>query len=422
MRILFLAHRLPYPPNKGDKIRSFHELQGIAKRHEVDLFCFYDQPEDVRYFNDVRRYCRDLYAEKISWPLSRARAISASIVGRPFTTAFFRSPDMSRRIGEAVRSRNYDLIFLFSSSMASYVEAFSNIPRVLDMVDVDSDKWVQYANYTSPPVSWLWRAEGHRLAAYENLCARRFTTTLLSTDAEAELLIARCPSCHVEVLENRMSAEDFDPDRVPVSPEIAAYQPYVVFTGSMNYRPNVDAVGYFHREIFPLIRARMPKAHFVIVGRNPVRLVRRLAEDPLIHVTGAVADIRPYLRGASAAVAPLRIARGVQTKVIEAMAMGLPVAASRKVSIALPETLRRQVFAEDDPRRIADFLVERLRGPGELCRTLRQVVVDYARNSHWEERLETVLAAAVKSPGLKICTGSLERRCSRESVVGAGIV
>jgi polysaccharide biosynthesis protein PslH len=242
MRILFLAHRLPYPPNKGDKIRSFHELEAIALHHEVDLFCFYDQPEDSTYFPEVRRRCRELYAERVSWLRSRTQAALACVLGRPFTTAFFHSPAMARRIREAVRDRNYDLIFVFSSSMAPYVERASNIDRVLDMVDVDSDKWTQYASHANPPKSWLWQAEGRRLAACERSWARDFSLTLLSTGAEAAILRKNAPDAKIEVLDNRIDTSYFDPDRVQITPEIAANQPYIVFTGSMDYFPNIDAV------------------------------------------------------------------------------------------------------------------------------------------------------------------------------------
>ena len=397
MRILFLAHRLPYPPNKGDKIRSFRELEALARGHEVDLFCFYDQPEDSEYFPIVRQYCRDLYAEKISWLRSRIQASLACAFGRPFTTAFYRSPKMARRIREAMAERKYDLIFVFSSSMAPYVESASE-PRVLDMVDVDSDKWNQYADHTRPPTSWLWGAEGRRLAKDEARWARGFSMTLLSTRTEAELLRRNVPSAKIEELENRMDLSYFDPSTVVVPSEIAAWQPYIIFTGSMDYFPNVDAVRFFYREVFRSVRARLPRARFVIAGRNPTRAVRRLACDPAVWVTGAVPDIRPYLRGASAAVGPLRVARGVQTKIFEAMAMGVPVAVSSRVARAVPERLLLEIHVEDDPERFAAFLVEKLRQdrPSPELQ-VRRALSGYYSGLHWQEQLEKMLQRAVRS-------------------------
>jgi polysaccharide biosynthesis protein PslH len=414
MRILFLAHRLPYPPNKGDKIRSFRELEALSRNHEVDLFCFYDQPEDAAYFNDVRRYCRELYAEKISWTRSRARASLALALGRPFTPAFFHSPSMAQRVRRALQSRHYDLVFVFSSSMAQYAESARNLPRVLDMVDVDSDKWKQYAEHAGPPASWLWRSEGRRLAASEKRWAGEFSLTLLCTPAEAQIMQDAAPGARIEAFGNPLDVDYFDPSMVETTSGIRALQPYIIFTGSMDYFPNVDAVTSFYRDVFPAIRAQMPHARFVIAGRNPARAVRELSRDPSVHVTGAVPDVRPYLRGAAVAIAPLRVARGVQTKILEAMCMGLPVAASSKAAMALPADLVREVHAEDDPQRLAAFLVERLRDsvpqPGA-----RRAVLDHVSKQRWEEHLESLLGRAVRfhATGQENLPAAIERSSER---------
>jgi polysaccharide biosynthesis protein PslH len=413
MRILFLAHRLPYPPNKGDKIRSFRELETLARGHEVDLYCFYDQPEDDQYFPLVRQYCRDFYAEKISWLRSRAQASLACAFGGAFTTAFYRSPTMARRIHEAVAKRKYDLIFVFSSSMAPYVERASE-PRVLDMVDVDSDKWNQYADRTSPPKSWLWGAEGRRLAKYEARWAREFSMTLLSTRAEAELLRRNVPGAKIEELENRMDMSYFDPNAVMVPPEIAAWQPYIIFTGSMDYFPNVDAVRFFYHKVFNSVRVLLPQARFVIAGRNPTRAVRQLARDPAVRVTGAVPDIRPYLRGASAAVGPLRVACGVQNKVFEAMAMGVPVAVSTRAAKAVPECLLSEICVEDNPGRLAAFLFEKLRQEPLYQPASRRVLSEYYSALCWEDQLEGKLHHILRSQNqIEPATAGLAHNLSR---------
>jgi polysaccharide biosynthesis protein PslH len=396
MRILFLAHRLPYPPNKGDKIRSFRELAAMSRSHEVDLFSFYDQPEDADYFTDVRRYCRELYAEKVSWPRSRAQALLALALGRPFTPAYFHSPSMAQRIRQALESRHYDLVFAYSSSMAPYLESARHLPRVLDMVDVDSDKWTQFAEHARPPASWLWSAEGRRLAASERLWAKEFSLTLLSTSAEAQIMEQASPGARIEAFENPIDVKFFDPAVVETTPGIRALQPYIIFTGSMDYFPNVDAVTYFYREVFPAIRADIPNARFVIAGRNPSRAVRQLSSDSSVHVTGTVTDVRPYLRGASVAIAPLRVARGVQTKILEAMCMGLPVAASGKAAMALPAGLIREVQVEDDPQRLAAFLIGKLRSPASQPAQTRRAVLDHVSDQHWEAQLEGLLGRAVR--------------------------
>jgi sugar transferase (PEP-CTERM/EpsH1 system associated) len=395
MRILFLAHRLPYPPDKGDKIRSFRELEGLAQHHEVDLFCFYDQPEDRQYVPQVQRYCREVYAEELSWFRSRAQAALAAAMGRPFTTAFYHSPTMARHVREALSARNYDLIFVFSSSMAPYVESASQ-PVILDMVDVDSDKWTQYAKHTPAPASWLWLAEGKNLAKCEEQWTRKFSMTLLCTGAEVEILKRNLPDERIEALENHLDTNYFNPAGIEVSPEIAALQPYIIFTGSMDYFPNIDAVTFFYQNVFPRIRAQVPNARFVIAGRNPSREILRIARDPAVIVTGTVSDMRPYLLGASAAVAPLRVARGVQNKILEAMAMGLSVVASGVAAKALPNDLLPAIHVQDDPEQIANFLIGQLQRvlPATQA-TIRHTLLEYYSRLGWRDRLEGILRRVV---------------------------
>lgn len=392
MRVLFLAHRLPYPPDKGDKIRSFRELEELSSRHELDLFCFYDDTNDRRYLREVNRYCRVVYAEPVSWLRSRIRALRALFWGRPFTTAFFYSPTMARRVRGAINDRKYDLIFVYGSAVAQYVQGVNHVPRVLDLVDVDSDKWRQYARYSRAPVSWIWSAEASRLGEYENRIVREFSMTLVSTLAEADLLRRSGGDARIEHLENRFDTTYLDPAKVSVPEELASCRPYLIFTGSMDYFPNVDAVEMFCREVFPCIRAQVPNAQFLIVGRNPTRIVRKLAQRPGVRVTGAVADIRPYLRGASAAVAPLRIARGIQTKIFEAMAMNLPVVVSSKAATAMPACLRGQVQIEDDPRALARCLIQLLQAKRHESPTARAALVDYVERTNWRGRWDELLS------------------------------
>lgn len=397
MRVLFLAHRLPYPPDKGDKIRSFRELEEFASHHEVDLFCFYDEANDRRYLPEVSRYCRFVYAEQLSWLGSRIHALHACCMGRPFTTAFFWSRGMARRVREAINDRRYDLIFVYSAAVAQYVEGISHVPRVLDLVDVDSDKWRQYARYSNALISPIWTAEAARLGEFENRIAREFNMTLVSTPAEADLLRRAGVGARIEYLENRIDTTYFDPAKVNVPTEVAACQPYLIFTGSMDYFPNVDAVQVFCRDVFPRIRAQVPNAQFLIAGRNPTRSVRKLAQQPGVRVTGAVGDIRPYLRGASAAIAPLRIARGIQTKIFEAMAMNLRVAVSSKAAMAMPACLRAELQIEDNPCDLAGYLVPLLQSKRHEPATARGALVDYVERMNWKGRWEELLSGVAPS-------------------------
>jgi sugar transferase (PEP-CTERM/EpsH1 system associated) len=394
MRILFLAHRLPYPPNKGDKIRSFWELKAMSARHDVDLFCFYDDPRDARYVAAARRLCSSCYAEQIAPVGSRMRALGALARGDSFSTAFYYSPSMAQQVRRALRARSYDLIFVFSSSMAQYAEG-TGIPVVVDFVDMDGDKWAQYARRVHGPSSWLWAYEARKLAQYEDHIARRFSASILCTEAEARILRERVPGAPVHAMNNFLDAKYFDPQTVEVTDEIRSWQPYLVFTGQMDYYPNVDAAQYVYREVLPLVRAQRPEVKFVIAGRNPARSLRKLASDPAVRVTGTVPDIRPYLRGASAAVMPLRIARGIQNKILEAMAMGLPVATSMAVASALPADFASLLVVEDEPVALAAKLIKLLRNDGETLRqNVRQAVLRNFTTPRLQEQLETIISGA----------------------------
>lgn len=417
MRILFLAHRLPYPPNKGDKIRSFWELRTLALSHEVDLFCFCDDKKDKSYVEELRRYCHECYVEPISKLRAGALALSGVFRKQPLSIAYFFSETMARRINSAIQSRSYELVLVFSSTMAQYVEQWPDLPRVLDLVDVDSDKWAQYSSSTRGPLSWLWNLESRRLARYESALVSFFNETLVCTDAEAQLLRSKVGKGKISVLQNWLDLDYYDPDSISVPAEIRSLQPYIVFTGTMDYLPNVDAVQFFCREVLPRIREQMPGVRFVIAGRNPTREVLRLGTDSAVRVTGAVPDIRPYLRGAGAAVAPMRIARGVQTKILEALAIGIPVAASSAAARALPQELRQLLFVADKPAALASRLLTYLQGSCDASTSRRATVMHYFDKLNLADQFEGYLRAAA---GLQIKAHIPSEGRKEELVPGLG--
>jgi sugar transferase (PEP-CTERM/EpsH1 system associated) len=422
MRILFLVHRVPYPPNKGDKIRALWELKSLAQEHEIDLFCFYDHEEDRSSIDELRSYCHDCYAEPLSWWSSRWRALVAAARRRPFSLAYFYSRTMARRIKQALASRDYDLVLVFSSSMAQYVEAEAAIPRVIDMVDVDSAKWTDYARTASPLVRWLWRQEGRLLAEYECRVANGFSQTLLCTDAEAALLRHAAPQAPISVLRHMVDTNYFDPAKAELPEDLLRWQPYVVFSGSMDYAPNVEAVQWFYDHALPLMRRRMPEIKFVIAGRNPAKEVLELGKDPAVLVTGSVSDVRPYLRGAAVAVAPMQLARGVQNKILESMSMGLPVAASSKAAVAFPREVAELILVEDDAATLANQLVNMIQaGPqppvAHIRRSLQRVYGDSSLKNHLELTLRHAIGAELHRP-LKTDAGRVSERPNAVGIHG----
>jgi sugar transferase (PEP-CTERM/EpsH1 system associated) len=387
MRVLYLCHRIPYPPNKGEKIRAFHELKAMAKSCEVDLFTLADHKEDLRYKSDLEAYCRTVTVAKLSKPLAGLRAISSVLRGDPLTLPYFYSTDLALQIRQALSRRSYDRIFIYSSSMAQYVDWQGQVPVVIDLVDVDSDKWLQYSMRTAFPKSVVFQREAHCLRRYEQKISEKASCVLVTTEREARVLRQITSKANVKVVPNGVDANYFAPETI--QPQLA--HPTVIFTGSMDYLPNVEGVEFFAHRILPSIRKDLPNAQFLIVGSRPNQSVRRLAKLPGVQVTGSVPDVRPYLVRSHVFVAPLHIASGTQNKILEAMAIGLPVIATPRAIQGLPATMREPVqVAESTQAWIAKTLAVLRDQP--LAQLLgaagRQKVVD---ECSWDKHLDTLM-------------------------------
>ena len=335
--LLFLSQRIPYPPDKGDKIRSFHVLKHLARRFRVHLGCFFDDAADEKCVGPLSDICESVFAKHLP-PLTKGlRAIRALVGTQSFSETCFRDPDMTRWVHKTVEDRRIANAFVFSSAMAPYLFDFG-VNKVLDVVDVDSEKWRIYGENSGWPLDWIYAREAEKLLALERRATLAYDRSLFVSLPEADLFLTRAPEAagRVEAMNNGVDADYFDPRREfapPFQPTVAA----VVFTGTMNYRPNIEAVTWFASEIFPAIRLQVPEAEFWIVGAHPAPSVRAL-EGAGIRVTGQVPDTRPYLAHADCVVAPLKIARGVQNKVLEAMAMA-------RVVVATPQA-REGIVAE----------------------------------------------------------------------------
>jgi sugar transferase (PEP-CTERM/EpsH1 system associated) len=393
MNILYLAHRIPYPPNKGDKIRSFHQIRYLSHKHTVHLACLVDEPEDLRYINDLEKYCSSVEAVYRSKTAARTSALWALPTQRPLSVASFYSRELQQRIAHRLRSEKFDRIFVFSSTMAEYVRHVTEIPKIIDFVDADSEKWRLYADYHPFPLSQIYRLEADRLARYERDVAQAFAHAIFISEQEANVLEGVIDKRSISVIPNGIDLDYFTPDEELMS---RCHGAFIVFTGAMDYFPNVDAVRYFCRAIFPLIREVEPEAQFYIVGRHPMRQVRALAYQPHVIVTGSVPDVRPYLATARVAVAPLRIARGVQNKILEAMAMGLPVVGTREAFQGLQATSTDGIRIADDPQHFAGEVMALLENR-DLQRRCSQQARQYVRRSYrWQDHgacLESLLEA-----------------------------
>jgi sugar transferase (PEP-CTERM/EpsH1 system associated) len=334
--ILFLVHRLPYPPDKGDKVRSYHLLKHLSSIHQVFLGTFLDDPADAIHIPRVRALCSELYVARIRPKLAKLRSLAGLAKGAPLSVGYYKNADFQNWVNATISHNAIDAVVIFSSVMAQFVvDVFplNSLPLLVDFVDVDSDKWTQYAGRHRWPLSWLYRREGALLLAYERRIAMRTKRSFFVTDAEVALFEKLAPECApvLESLSNGVDAEYFSPEAARPSPfPLAApglHARNLVFTGAMDYWPNIDAVIWFVQQVLTPLRQAWPGLTFYIVGRNPPLSVQSLACDGVV-VTGSVPDVRPYLQHATLVVAPLRVARGIQNKILEAMAMARPVVAS----------------------------------------------------------------------------------------------
>lgn len=388
--LLYLVHRLPFPPNKGDKVRSYHLLKHLAAHHRVFLGTFIDDPEDEVHVEAVRRYCADLHIARLTPKWARVVSLSGLLNNQALSLPYYGNAGLQAWVERTVREQRIDAVVVFSSVMARFVDKLPNLAQLIDFVDVDSHKWTQYAARHRWPMSWLYRREGERLLAFERAVAARSTRSFFVTQAEVDLFCSLAPECagKVEAMCNGVDADYFSPEHELPSPFGADELP-VVFTGAMDYWPNVDAASWFANEALPQLAREWPRLRFFIVGRSPTPAVQSLAGSRVV-VTGTVPDVRPYLRHAAVVVAPLRLARGVQNKILEAMAMGLPVIASRECATPIDAVPERDFLTAGS---IDDFIAQvsaLLREPARAAALggagRKRVVERYS----WDAHLSTI--------------------------------
>lgn len=326
---------MPYPPNKGEKLRTYHQIKHLlAKGHKVSVCTPAHSNEDVQYIDSLNTTKNiPTIFEKIGHSLPRL--IKGLLSFKALSISNFYSPRLQRKLDRFIRENDFDVILCTSSSMAEYVfksdavqsHATSNqaVMLLMDFMDLDSDKWKQYSNSSSWPMSWVYTREARLLSRFEQKIQQTFEHCFLISQNEVDLFQEHIGSKHnIHVLGNGMDTDDF----YPAEDKPQNSDPVFIFTGVMDYKPNIDAVLWFIDHAWVLIKTKYPQARFIVAGMNPTPAIQNLSNTPGVEVTGFVEEILPYYHQSDYFVAPFTIARGVQNKILQAFACGLPVIAS----------------------------------------------------------------------------------------------
>jgi sugar transferase (PEP-CTERM/EpsH1 system associated) len=384
--LLFLCHRIPYPPDKGDKIRAFHILERLSRSFRIHLGCFVDDEADHVHVPKLAARVSSLGCFSLKPNQARLRALSRLRPGRPLSVEYFHDSRLAQWIVTTAKAHPVSQIVVFSSAMAPYASLVPKVPRLLDMVDIDSEKFAAYGRSTKSLMRMIWAREARTLLAFERSAVNEFDHTIFVSLAEHERFLTLAPEAQGRTgwIGNGVNADYFAPhhkfDRPFNDPA-----PAIVFTGAMDYRPNIDAVEWFAKEVMPQLAQRKPVPIFYIVGTNPASSVYALTQQPNIQVTGRVPDTRPYLAHASLVVAPLQIGRGVQNKVLEALAMARPIIASPEAFSGIQAKAGRDLLVADGVKETVQLAHAVLDGQyPELGACGRQVI----RSAYeWEQTL-----------------------------------
>ena len=403
--LLFLCHRIPFPPNKGDKIRSYHLWKFLASRYRVHMGAFVDNPEDWQYVDSIKEIIQgECCFIGLNPKLAKARSLSGFLTGEALTFPYYKNRKMGRWVKQILREKPIKQIVVYSAALCQYVlgEEASAARRTVDFVDIDSAKWEQYAKETGGINRWIFNREAEKLLSAERKIASIFDASLFVSTAEADLFKTLAPELtgKTDHWNNGVDSDFFSPKREYVNPYPPDQIP-MVFTGAMDYRPNIDAVVWFANEILPGIREQVKKSQFIIAGGGATPEVQRLGQLPGVTVTGGVADMRPYIAHAAVSVAPLRLARGVQNKVLEAMAMARPVVATSQAIEGIHIDPGMEKWVCDQPEGFARLVLELLGENREPGGGDTQLAADVGEAGYrcvlkkykWEDNLKRALRA-----------------------------
>jgi len=403
MRIFFIGQRVPFPPDRGDKITTYNEIRHLSTKHEVHVFCLADGRRDLDNIPGLRRYAKSVTAVPVVGWASKLRALDAMLAGKPLSVAAFNEAKLHDAVARKFSELQPDLIIVYSCNVAQYAEHFPQVPRIMQFAELDSSRWGQFARRSRLPLRWVYAIEERRFFAYERHIARTFSHALVCTAAEQRDFERLIPGAPVSLVGNGVDLDYFR------STGVAKRSGSIVFTGVMDYFPNIDAVVWFCDEVLPIVQQQIPGAGLTICGSRPAAAVRRLAKRRGVTVTGRVPDTRPYMDEAELFIAPMRMARGIQNKLLEALAMGLPCVASQTAARGTVVQDGEGILAADDPEVFAEHVVRLLRDGAFRAAMASKARATAEANYRWEAqltRLDQVIASVSPRPGLSV---ALER-------------
>lgn len=395
MKVLFVCHRFPFPPARGGKIRPFNVIRHLSARHEVTVASLARSPAEAREGAGLAKHCARFMVETVSAPLALARMAVRLPTTSPSSMGYFHSPALARRIRAEVERRGFDLIFVHCAFVAPYVADVIGVPKVLDFGDMDSQKWLAYARVRPFPLSAAYYVDGVKLRWAEARLAARFDLCTCTTRAELATLESYRVGVPAGWFPNGVDAEYFSPATAPYDPDA------ISFIGRMDYYPNQECMLDFCRTTLPLIRARRPRVTLTIVGANPSRAIRALGARPGVSVTGSVPDVRPYARASAVTVAPLKIARGTQNKILESMAMGVPTVASVAAAGGVDAEPGHDFLTASTPREYADAILRLLEDRGRrraVAEAGRARVLSHHSWDHSMRTLDRLLERCLATP------------------------
>ncbi|MFW2404810.1 MAG: TIGR03087 family PEP-CTERM/XrtA system glycosyltransferase [Gammaproteobacteria bacterium] len=363
MNVLFVCHRLPFPPKRGGKIRPFNIIRHLHEQgHQVTVASLARSAEELREGQGLADHCTRTMIETVSSTAAWARMLLRLPTRVPSSMGYFYSPRLAARIRAAEREQKFDLVIVHCSSVAGYVADLRGPAKLFDLGDIDSQKWLIYSRRRRFPLAAGYWLEGVKLEREEQRLARQFDLCTCTTRAELQTFDDFDTGVDSGWFPNGVDTDYFSPGSGEYDSNL------VCFVGRMDYFPNQEAMFRFCREVWPDVRRARPEARLRIVGASPSPGVQKLAELPGVEVTGSVDDVRPHVREAALTVAPLSIARGTQNKILESMAMGVPVLASAEAAPGVDAVPDEHLLVADDPAQYRDGILRLLSDGAERQR------------------------------------------------------